>query len=87
MKKFNKKNVYTVYAPKFNDTLHADGSKTYETCNYGFITIKNPNFVNLIKQQIKIDGSGWYYMDTLIRFKDSVQDIYDEFQNAMRILD
>ena len=77
----------TVYAPNLNDTLHSDGSKTYETCNYGFITIKNPALVKLIEQQIRINGNGWFYMEALIKFKNSGLDIFNEIEDAMRILD
>ena len=79
--------VYTVHAPELKDTLHSDGSKTFETCNYGYITIKNPALVNLIDQQISIDGFGYYYIDPIMNFKDSGQDIYNEYENAFRILD
>lgn len=83
--KFDK--VFTVHPPKLNDTLHADGSKTYETCNYGYITIKNPALVIFLEQQIAIDGYGYYYIEALMKFKDSGQDIYDEIENVLRILD
>ena len=37
----------------FNDIKYEDGSKTYETLNYGYITISNPMLVDLI-DKIKI---------------------------------
>lgn len=77
----------TIHAPILNDTLHADGSKTYDTCNYGFITIKNPEFVKLIEKQINIDGFGWYYMEAIQKFVDAGKDIYNEYENALKVLD
>lgn len=80
-------NVINVYAPKLNDTLHDDGSKTYETCNYGYLTIKNPVLVRLIDKQISIDGFGWYYMDAIQKFVDAGEDIFNELEIALKILD
>lgn len=80
-------NVINIYAPKLNDTLHTDGSKTYETCNYGYLTIKNPELVKLIEEQISIDGFGWYYVDAIQKFVDSGKDIYNEYKIALVILD
>ena len=71
MKNIKKVNVINIYAPKLKDTLHADGSKTYETCNYGYLTIKNPELVKLIEVQISIDGFGWFYLDAIQKLVDT----------------
>ncbi|NPD44659.1 hypothetical protein [Lentimicrobium sp. S6] len=86
----NRKNstpVFNVNPPKLKDTLHANGSKTYQTCYYGFITIKNPAFVKLLDQQINLDGFGFYYVGAIQNFVDTGQDIYNEYRNVLRILD
>ena len=87
MKNNTKGNLINSYAPKLKDTLHADGSKTYETWNYGYLTIKNPVIVKLIEKQLSINGFGWYYMDAIQKFVDEGKDIYNEFEIAIRILD
>ena len=70
----------------FNDTLHVDGSKTYQTFNYGYQTIKNPELVKLIEHALKVDGTGFYYAADLQNFVDSGKDIYNEIVKALRVL-
>ena len=87
MKNIKKVNVINIYAPKLKDTLHADGSKTYETCNNGYLTIKNPELIKLLEEQLSMDGYGWYYVDAIQKFVDAGKDIYNEYEIALRILD
>ncbi len=71
----------------FNDTLHSDGSKTYETHNRGYITIRNPKLVQEIEKILNGNHMGWSYMPTLLRFVDNELDTYNEIQKAITILD
>jgi hypothetical protein len=72
---------------KFNDTVHKDGSKTYETFNYGFITIRNIKLVALIETLLKTNGTGFFYVRDLQKFVDDGNDSLNEIQKAMRVLD
>lgn len=70
----------------FKDVQHADGSKTYQTFNYGYQTIKNPELVKLIEHALKVDGTGFFYAADLQNFVDSGKDIYNEIVKALRVL-
>jgi len=72
---------------QFKDVLHPNGSKTYETHNYGFITIQNPALVNLIEKLLLTGGTGFFYLKYLQEFVDDGRDSYNEIQKAVRILD
>lgn len=71
----------------FNDTLHEDGSKTYETLHNGYITIKNPEFVSLIEDLLKKDMRGYSYIPYIMKFIKDDKDIYNEYKNVLRVLD
>lgn len=79
--------LFTIKATEFNDTLHEDGSKTYETIGFGYITILNPELVYLIEELIKTGRTGYFYVPYLERFKNLGLDIYNEFDKAMIVLD
>jgi hypothetical protein len=46
--------VITMHMPKLNRNLHADGSKTYETYNYGYLNIKK-SWLALTKLTTKLN--------------------------------
>ena len=71
----------------FNDTLHADGSKTYETLNYGYITIENPSLVKEIENILAGNHQGWSYLPILQKFVDDGLDTRNEISKAIKILD
>jgi hypothetical protein len=71
----------------FKDTLHPNGSKTYETFNYGYITIYNPKLVDLIEKQLSINGGGFFYAPALQQFVNDGKDKHNEIHNAFRVLD
>lgn len=69
------------------DTLHSDGSKTYETLNYGFILISNPEFVKLIEKILKQNHTGWSYVPQILKYVNEGKDINKEYRKVLKILD
>jgi len=72
---------------KLKDTLHADGSKTYETFNRGFITIINQAFVRLIETILANDMCGFSYVGLVQKFVDDGFDTENEVMNVLSVLD
>lgn len=81
------KNKQQMKANAFNDTLHPDGSKTYQTLYRGYITIENPEFVKEIESILEGNYTGWGYMPRLEKFVSEGKDVYNEFQKVVFILD
>jgi hypothetical protein len=77
MKNFAKSNT-----PMFQDTLHADGSKTYDTV-YGMITIDRPYVVGEIENFLvgKINKQRFNYL------VEQGKITQDEYNKIIRVID
>lgn len=78
---------FTEFDYMFNDILHSDGSKTYDTLHYGPIKIMNPEFIKLIEYVLSKNYRGFSYIPVILEFVESGKDINNEFENVLRILD
>jgi hypothetical protein len=76
----------TPYPDCFKDVLHADGSKTYDTC-YGKITIQRPEVVSLVEQILSQSHLGYDYHLTLEGAFKTNRITFEEYQQIFRILD
>jgi hypothetical protein len=78
------KNFVISTAPMFQDIIHADGSKTYDTV-YGMIKVDRPYVVQLVEDFLlgKIKDKMVYYD---IYLKNKLIS-YDELEKIMRIID
>jgi hypothetical protein len=78
------KNFAKSTAPLFQDILHADGSKTYDTV-YGMIKVDRPYVVQLVEDFLlgKIKDKMVYY-DIYLKNKLIT---FEEVEKIMRIID
>jgi hypothetical protein len=78
------KNFTVTQSPIFQDIIHADGSKTYDTV-YGMIKVDRPYVVQLVEDFLlgKIKDKMVYY-DIYLKNKLIT---FDELEKIMRIID
>jgi hypothetical protein len=78
------KNFTVIQCPMFQDIIHADGSKTYDTV-YGMIKVDRPYVVQLVEDFLlgKIKDKMVYY-DIYLKNKLIT---FDELEKIMRIID
>jgi hypothetical protein len=78
------KNFTVIQVPMFQDILHSDGSKTYDTV-YGKIKVDRPYVVQLVEDFLlgKIKDKMVYY-DIYLKNKLIT---FDEVEKIMRIID
>ena len=78
------KNFIVIQSPMFQDIIHADGSKTYDTV-YGMIKVDRPYVVQLVEDFLlgKIKDKMVYY-DIYLKNKLIT---FDEVEKIMRIID
>lgn len=72
--------------PTINDAIHADGSKTYDTCR-GLITIERKVVVDFIENILASNYIGWGYMPLLDKASGEGRITREEYLKICNILD
>ena len=78
--------VDVVPYPGFNDVVHTDGSKTYDTYR-GKITIERKVVVDFIEDILSSNFVGWGYMPLLDQAKGEGRITREEYLKICNILD